>query len=490
MNLCELEQLEKEQDLYPGRKEKSDEARRRRGDALRFYMGGMTGQDTALDPMFGVQNARNTIDCILSAGVEKETESVKEGKNLVPDILDYAPSLLKMIKDLSCLFAASSMRGKCPERFVYRAEHVNGLESLLKRGLSTALTLTSKGCNLPDDLRGKDGTVLLRYHIPENFPYIDVEESLGKENTPANDNEVLLPPFLQLEIHREKGLFCGSVPVYNVEIAGFMGLPDSDHLNKEHRDRVCSPEILDKCKAVLHALADGQVPEEETLSEYLLWKNMLRKAAGHCFLKAERVFNTYQKCARIREQTDRRFQDGSLTEQELLEKRTTVLEKSADGISDVFLSDIICLMNRLLDLLNLEKEYFDYYPADLGHPEYLKSHTVGFVDFKDPGKVDINDLSTGEKIIVEVLTTDGDRTVWMPVELEIRKVQEKDGKVDNVQGCFSITGYTGDTILFFKDSRMDNLMLVKMKRNEYDPAWSVKRKVPDKRFTLRIKRCP
>ena len=483
MNLYDYELEEKEFRALPGNRENMKRSMERMKDSLRFYQNGMTEKDALRNPMYGIPGAYQAVNAFFFDGITSEKTRVREGKNLHPELLCHMNSLLTAMKDIFYFFTASVMQGKCPALTLYRTERAAGLKEMMKRGKTISLTSASRACAFPDYLLEKEGICLLRIHVPAFTPRIDVSAVLKEKDGHPEEQEVILPPFLDLEIAEEKEVFLEKIPVYSVTVKVPEGGERAGygHIPGERRRKLCDRDLLDRCARVLGDLERGADPAPEDLEAFLAFKKLFRETVRGLAGEAMKAAGICHDAVSLRAETAGQMERGLMTGEEALRIRTRNAERIQE-ISGVYISDLREFADSLLELSGLEKDYYEYYPADLGHPEYGPGRGPVFTYFKDlPDLAGISPLE-GEKIRFAVKTADGGKPAWMEVEMAVR---EKAG--ERISGDIIIPGYTGRGDLLTGDPGKEILLLYGLKVNREDPVWQTKRKEPERRFRPALK---
>ena len=478
MNLYDYELEEKEFRALPENRENMKRSMERMKDSLRFYQNGMTERDALKNAMYGIPGAYGPINAFFFDGITSEKTRVREGKSLHPELLCHMNSLLTAMKDIFYFFTASVVQGKCDALTLYRTERAAGLKEMMKRGKTISLTSASRVCAFPDYLLEKEGICLLRIHVPAFTPRIDVSAVLKEEDAHPEEQEVILPPFLDLEIAMEEEAFLEKIPVYSVIVKAPEGgeTEGYDHIPGEGRRKLCDRDLLDRCARVLRDLERGADPAPEDLEACLAFKKLFKETARGLAGEAMKAAGIYRDAVRLREKTAAQMERGLMTGEEALRIRTGNAERIQE-ISGVYISDLREFADTLLELSGLEKDYYDYYPADLGHPEYGPGRGPVFTYFKD--LPDLTGISPrqGEKIRFAAKTADGGKPAWMKVEMTVR---ERAG--ERISGDIIIPGYTGRGDLWTGDPGKEILLLHGLRVNREDPVWQTKRKEPERRF--------
>ena len=483
MDIYSYELDAKEQMALPENRESMERSMARMKDSLRFYQNSCGEEDALKDPMYGIPDAYGLINALLFDGISSEKARVREGKALHPELLGHMPSLLGAVRNIFYFFTASVMHGESSPRTLYRTERAAGLEMMLKKGRTVSLTSASGKCEFPDYLLEKEGICLLQIQVPAFTPCIDVNAILTEGNRHAEEEEVILPPFLDLEIRPREELFRGKIPVYRVEVKGpeeIEKLSFGDITRKE-RERLCDRDVLDRCALALRAIESGREPDPGDLEAYLDWKKLFKDAVLTWFEEARKASEICRDAGRLRAGTERQMRRGFMTPEEALRVRTENAGKIR-LISGVYVSDLASFTDRVLELSGLEKDYYDYYPADLGHPEYGPGSSPAFIYFKDLPDLSGEGPGAGEKICFSVKTVNGSAPAWMQVEMTVR---EKEGEL--IRGETRIPGYTGRGEFFAGEPGKEFFIISNLWEDREDPVWETKRKEPERRFRLRLK---
>jgi len=484
MDIYSYELDEKEQMALPENREELKRSMARMKDSLRFYQNSCGEADALKDPMYGIPDAYGLINALLFDGISSEKTRVREGKALHPELLDHMPSLLGAVRNIFYFFTASVMHGESSSRTLYRTERAAGLEMMMKKGRTISLTSASTKCEFPDYLLEKEGICLLRIQVPAFTPCIDVNALLTEGNEHAEEEEVILPPFLELEIRPREELFQGKIPVYSVEVKGPVEIEKLSFgdITRSDRERLCDRAALDRCIRVLRDMERSAEPDPEDLRAYLAWKKLFKDAVLTWFEEARKASEICREAGKLRTGTDRQMRRGFMTPEEALRLRIENARRIS-LISGVYVHDLASFTDRVLELSGLEKDYYDCYPADLGHPEYGPGTCPVFHYFKDLPDLSGEGPGEGEKIFFAVKTVNGSEPAWMQVELTVR---EKEGEM--IRGEARIPGYTGRGELYAGEPGKELFIISNLWEDREDPVWNTKRKEPEKRFRLRLKK--
>nr|WP_308742919.1 ADP-ribosyltransferase [uncultured Anaerocolumna sp.] len=182
-------------------------------DAIRFYEGDtrvrgsngylMTTMHTG--KFRGDQKAYRTLNALLFPGINNEKERIKEdGHNLNQAMVENLETTISIYCNVYAIMLKSASKNK--SIITKRVERFESVKNLME-GETVSFTSTSKS-SYDGDFANKNGIVLLEFHIPDKFPYIDLEKILKKEYKYKSEKEILLPPFTVISI--DEGILLNS----------------------------------------------------------------------------------------------------------------------------------------------------------------------------------------------------------------------------------------------------------------------------------------
>lgn len=233
--------------------------------ALRYYIGDVSGNDE----FWSDPKAYTVLNSLFFAGTATERSRAAEGKRLNPAILADTERLTKLFAELFSAF------GKCSsetELRTYRVERWSDYALCKSAGATLSFTSTSTAGFL-SEYRDRRGIALMRLTLPQGTPCIDVASALDFYAKPE-EAEVLLPPFLALEITEQ--------PVSDSD----RRILDSARLPPRCSCEVTAGQLL-PCTAkaaelphggaeagqrVFTALNEGKSPSAEDEEQYTQWK--------------------------------------------------------------------------------------------------------------------------------------------------------------------------------------------------------------------------
>ncbi len=265
-------------------------------DLLRFYGGDIREKteegimivsgDVMADELWGDAEAYRTLNALLFDGYENEKERIyKEGHRLNPAFIERIEETLKIYRDVFSLMCRKN-RVEEPVR-VKRVDRKASLYAY-ENGYTGSFVSCTKG-NYQDDFSNKNQVILLEVDILPGIPYADFQKIVtSSEYSNYDEKEILLPPFLPLEIKqvslnkKETKMLRdmnGNAPVgkYFLKPGKFPDYRQEIRASKEElKERVQKGSML--AASELQKMNNGQW--EEDYSKYVGWKQDL-----HAYLK-------------------------------------------------------------------------------------------------------------------------------------------------------------------------------------------------------------
>ena len=282
-------------------------------DAIRFYEGdtrkrdenGQISDNERQEGFYGTPSAYRTINCLMFEGIGNEEERIKEknGK-LIPELFGEIDKVIEVYCDIyraMCKMGSESADGK--KKFVYRTERGVSVEAL-KKGYTVSFTSTSKEDKPEDFLKKKTGLTLLNFVIPPGIPYLDFQKVLGKEYKFEKQKEILLPPFLEIELaelelteaEKEYRDADNQPPQakYLVLVKGVR-----EHNPEAKTGEPLTAERNQKSVELLRKLVKQEALTQDEKEEYCLWKRDVRVIIWNKFQKIrEQYFRTQEPTRR------------------------------------------------------------------------------------------------------------------------------------------------------------------------------------------------
>lgn len=180
----------------------------RRIDALRFYGGDTRKRSSngymgikSSDAMYGDENAYRTLNALLFEGIKNEQERIwKEGHVLNSEFIRKIEETVQIYTDIFTLMKERSVDFD-DSIIVKRIDRASSI-AYYENGFTQSFFSCSKS-GYDKDFSQKSGIVLLEIELTPNNPFIDYEKTLkGEEYRYGEEREVLLPPFLNIEMKK------------------------------------------------------------------------------------------------------------------------------------------------------------------------------------------------------------------------------------------------------------------------------------------------
>lgn len=260
-------------------------------DALRFYGGdtrkrcsnGYMGSKSK-DSIYGDENAYRTLNALLFEGNKNEQERIwKEGHTLNPEFIRRVEETVQVYIDIFTLMRIRKETFDCHVigRRIDRASSVVYYEN----GFTQSFFSCSK-CGFDPEFSRKNGIVLIELQLSSNIPFIDYELVLeSNEYTHWDEREILLPPFLNIEIEK--------IPLTATETRTIRDQNQKPPLGKYLLKTIKFPDyrkiILDSQKLLWQQIIDenesaaqllekmNEKEKEQGYRQYISWKEKLQK---------------------------------------------------------------------------------------------------------------------------------------------------------------------------------------------------------------------
>lgn len=270
-------------------------------DMLRFYEGDIrvrTSGGTLLfkdfskdsenpqNKLWGDKEAYRTLNALLFDGYNNEQERIqKEGRQLNPIFIELLEETLDIYKGVFSTMCVKKEAISSASK-VRRVDRKASL-SAYEKGHTESFVSCSKG-PYGTDFSKKNQVILLEIEIPENSPYVDYQQVLQGEYAKWDEQEVLFPPFLPLDMEeidlskREKLSIHdmhGNPPVgkYLLKMGEF---PDYRKTITFSKEELLEKLLSGKEEAAICLKKMNAGQWDEDFQEYISWKENL-----HDYLK-------------------------------------------------------------------------------------------------------------------------------------------------------------------------------------------------------------
>lgn len=238
--------------------------------AVQYYEGDIPAADRG-DPFWGDPKAYVSLNALLFAGLRSERLRVQEGKCLNPAVFSDPERLLDVF---AALLAAASPCKEPAEGF--RVERADDFAAYAEARETRSFTSTCRDGFLPA-YGDKRGIVLLHWTLPAGTPCIILAELLADYGK-ADENELLLPPFLPFSCSRRPLTAAesavtdceGRPPLYACELRLSGQYAPAPAAPRPGAPPASAPALWEQLNA-------GAEPDAETVSAYLAWKEALHR---------------------------------------------------------------------------------------------------------------------------------------------------------------------------------------------------------------------
>lgn len=269
--------------------------------ALCLYAGGGVGK---AEFFYQCRNAYQTFNLLMMEGFTGEEVRIwQEGQRPFGCYIQNWQQTLEVMTDILTaqykFMEYDQEHGPVPY-VLYRVDRRVNFDMMCRRKATFAFTSTSKASFLRELGRPKKELILLNIVLTRPVPFVDYDRLLGRAYVYAEEQEVLLPPFLEvLDVSGEplspdeREMFSGrkgeSLQKYTVTLGSFSPgetTVDEDALIEwleAHKETAA---------AVLEQLREGRSPSEEEKTIYLGWKDRFQQLAQNCFSSVKKTFST------------------------------------------------------------------------------------------------------------------------------------------------------------------------------------------------------
>lgn len=261
-------------------------------DAIRYYQGDIRKRnkerqivkDEMEEGFFGTPSAYRTMNCLMFDGIINEENRISEGNGkIIPELLLEVEKIIEVFCDIyraMCKYVSEF--GNNEKMLTYRTDRKVSVEEM-KKGYTVSFVSTSRN-DMPEEfLQRKTGLVLLNFVFSQKIPHLDFRRILKEDYLFKEQDEVLLPPFLKIELERvelteREKQYCdinGQPPCakYLVEVKGIR----SWYLGSMGQKRkALTLECKQRSAEILKKMVNKEIVTEEEKKEYCLWKKEIQ----------------------------------------------------------------------------------------------------------------------------------------------------------------------------------------------------------------------
>lgn len=275
-------------------------------DAIRYYQGdirkrnkdGQIVENEKEEGFFGTPSAYRTMNCLMFDGtINEENRIAERNGKLVPELFLEIEKIIEVYCDMyraMCKYVSKVTNDK--KLFTYRTDRKISVEEM-KKGYTMSFTSTSRNDTPEEFLQRKVGLILLNFVFSQKIPHLDFHQILKGEYLFEEQDEVLLPPFLKIELEKmeltekEKQYrdVNGQPPCakYLVEVKGIR----SQNLEAgSGKRKALTSERNQKSAQILKKMVNKEIVTEEEKQEYCLWKEDIRAIIWKRFKTIEQEY--------------------------------------------------------------------------------------------------------------------------------------------------------------------------------------------------------
>ncbi len=262
--------------------------------ALCLYEG--SGGNGKAEPFYQYHNAYQTFNLLMMGELEGEQVRVcAERQN--PNGL-YITEWKRTLEIMTEIFTAQCKYMECRRgkrkrvSFVHRVDRKVNFDMMVKHGGTFAFTSTSKAGYLKNISESKKDLILLDLILTEEVPFVDYAGLLKKAYAYSDEQEVLLPPFLELkgrpmetELSDEEKKVAtdkqqNTLRKYVVVLGGFQACKgeedEAELISKLDENKKKAANFLDQIRE------ERVIPDNGDAGIYLEWKTDFQALVKHC----------------------------------------------------------------------------------------------------------------------------------------------------------------------------------------------------------------
>lgn len=257
-------------------------------DAIRVYIGDIRKRNSdgkisdmkIKDDIYGNKNIYKTLNALFYHGIENEKNRIiEENGKLCDSIFNRMSEIVNLYCDIYTAMC-KYIRGHKDTVYSKRIDRYDALNSF-EYCHTISFTSTSKNDYNPE-FSNKNGIILLEYEISPVTPHLDLFDVLQDEYLHESEHEILLPPFIPIEITtcrlNEKDMFIrdmrGDIPKGKYKIKT---LPKSKNFfNSYDMKERYMEEVYDKDNLIMASdeidIMNKERRNSNNLKHYIKWK--------------------------------------------------------------------------------------------------------------------------------------------------------------------------------------------------------------------------
>ena len=240
---------------------------------------------------YQVNNAYELLNVLLFPGFENEkARFMEENRKVDMVLLDHISELVDIYLDIYSAMCKFTMSYGERHLYTYRQDRINTY-SYIQTGEIPSFVSTSLIKNVNPIFCKKAGVLLLEFLTDGDVVYLNMNEILGKLSIYPDEQEILFPPFLNVEY---KEVQMTDEELQWRDLKG--NPPEKKLLLKVKGDNarrvekalelaeILQKEKMENVKKIFVKLMCNEEPDEEEKKGYLEWKEMLQRYLRYQFV--------------------------------------------------------------------------------------------------------------------------------------------------------------------------------------------------------------
>lgn len=256
--------------------------------SLCLYEG--SGGNGNSNPFYKYHNAYQTLNLIMMDGLDGEQARIcEEHQNPIGIYIKQWKKTLEVMTDIftaQCKFMEYWYKEKGGQPAIYRVDRAVNFHMMQEQNRTFALTSTSKKGYLEHIEQNKKNVILEEIVLIKNVPFVDYAELLQEQYVYSEEEEVLLPPFVDL-IKAEE--YPHAVSHYVIKFGGFRA-------SGEREDETVLIDRLEKNKGVAVQFLENIKKtktidrDSEQARQYMGWKKDFQTLVRQCFCNIGKAY--------------------------------------------------------------------------------------------------------------------------------------------------------------------------------------------------------
>lgn len=265
-------------------------------NSILFYQGAvkqieLNNTEDYLREFYQIGNAYEAFNMLLFPGITNEECRIRDEQRKIPTIiLDYMPEIMNVycaLYSAMCKYSYCQVTGE--NLFTYRSDRMNSVQ-FLRKGRTYSFLSTSLKKEGDEYFREKNGIALLEIAAPGSVINLNVNEVLGEKSIYPDEQEILFPPFLQIDIEEidltdeEKQYrdINNEMPKAKFKVIIKDSDIDDGNINLESVDlqrlygEILEQKYIETAKKVWEGLFRKEILQDDVIQKYQEWKEKIQ----------------------------------------------------------------------------------------------------------------------------------------------------------------------------------------------------------------------